>query len=60
MNSVRGFEERALTGDSALRGSAEIWTPVLMYNVRALVFFDAGHAFLNDTLPGTASLKGMY
>jgi hemolysin activation/secretion protein len=42
-NSVRGFEERAVTGDRGVRFSLEAWTPPLKYNVRLLGFLDAGY-----------------
>lgn len=41
-NSVRGFEERGLSGDDGQRISLEIWTPTLPYQVRLLGFVDAG------------------
>jgi len=40
--SVRGFEERAATGDSGARLTLEVWAPPLPGNVRAFWFTDAG------------------
>jgi hemolysin activation/secretion protein len=44
VNSVRGFEERAVTGDNGQRLSFELWLPPLPGDVRVLGFVDAGHA----------------
>ena len=54
VNSVRGFEERAISGDSGYRASFEVWTPAmpLIYDIRALVFFDTGNAAHIDKQPG--------
>jgi hemolysin activation/secretion protein len=53
-NSVRGFEERAISGDTGYRASFEIWTPKLplVYDIRLLTFFDTGNRTLNEPLPG--------
>ncbi|MCC7410605.1 MAG: ShlB/FhaC/HecB family hemolysin secretion/activation protein [Gammaproteobacteria bacterium] len=50
--SVRGFEERAIAGDSGYRGSIEIWTPQASFirGLRALAFFDIGEKWSHDTL----------
>lgn len=57
--SVRGFEERALSKDKGNAVSGEIYTPNLCSVVqampaqcRALAFYDAARATLNDPLPG--------
>ena len=49
-DSVRGFEERIVTGDTGLRLTAELWTPQLPFvpGLRGLVFADLGHRHLND------------
>jgi hemolysin activation/secretion protein len=54
VNSVRGFEERAVAGDRGNRISLELWAPPLqsLYNLRVLGFVDAGHTDLLKTLPG--------
>lgn len=54
MNSVRGYTERATTGDSGFRSGVEIWTPPLgeFYNVRFLTFFDYGYRDLSEPEPG--------
>jgi len=45
MRSVRGFEERAVSGDSGLRLTAEVWSPPLPINedIRVLAFVDYGY-----------------
>ena len=53
-NSIRGFEERALSGDTGLRLSAELWTPPAPFlpGLRALIFADLGHRHLNNNAVG--------
>lgn len=43
VGSVRGFQERGVTGDDGERLGIEIWAPPLPYGIRLLSFFDAGH-----------------
>jgi len=45
VGSVRGYEERAATGDKGLRGSLEVWTPSAPFlaNLRMIGFVDAGY-----------------
>jgi hemolysin activation/secretion protein len=53
--SVRGFEERAVTGDSGARLTLEIWTPPILPqlgNFRVLWFSDAGFIEQAETRPG--------
>jgi len=50
--SVRGFEERAATGDSGARLTLEIWAPPLPGNVRAFWFSDAGFITLAEPMTG--------
>lgn len=45
INSVRGFEEREVTGDDGFRVSVEAWTPRLFHNVRLVGFVDTGEAY---------------
>ncbi len=49
-NSVRGFDERAVAGDSGVRISVEMWTPEAPFlpNLRGLVFFDVGHRDIQE------------
>jgi hemolysin activation/secretion protein len=42
--SVRGFEEREVSGDRGYRFSFEFWAPPLEYNIRPLAFFEGGEA----------------
>ena len=42
MHSVRGFEQRELTGDKGMEALVEVYTPPLKYNVQLLAFLDAG------------------
>jgi hemolysin activation/secretion protein len=57
MNSVRGFEERALAADSGARLSAELWAPPVpvVPGLRFLVFLDSGYKHLEATVPGERS-----
>lgn len=49
--SVRGFDERALLGDSGFQTNLELWTPAVTdYQIRPLVFFDFGYVELNTPL----------
>ncbi|MGR8920895.1 MAG: ShlB/FhaC/HecB family hemolysin secretion/activation protein [Gammaproteobacteria bacterium] len=64
--SVRGLDERAVTGDNGLRTSAEVWTPPIarLHGLRLLAFFDIGYREREDALPGevesdTVSSAGM-
>lgn len=45
LNSVRGFQERALSGDLGFRSSFELWTPERrsLPGLRALAFVDMGY-----------------
>lgn len=43
VNSIRGFEERAVSGDRGNRLNLEIWAPPFKNNIRLLGFVDAGH-----------------
>lgn len=53
-NSVRGFEERALTGDSGLQGTLEVSTPSYeaLRGLRMIGFLDTGYRHVNDPAPG--------
>jgi len=42
VRSVRGFEEREVSGDSGRQLSAEVWTPPLIRNIRVVGFLDMG------------------
>ncbi len=55
--SVRGFQERAVVGDSGVRMSAELWSPPVTFlpGLRGLLFLDSGYRDLNVTLPGESS-----
>ena len=51
--SVRGFDERALLGDSGIQANFELWIPGFsQFDIRPLVFFDYGHVELNSPLSG--------
>jgi hemolysin activation/secretion protein len=54
--SVRGFEERAVSGDRGARLSLELWAPPLPWNIRALWFIDGGHTALAE--PGAGETGG--
>ena len=40
--SVRGLDERVLSGDTGFQGSVEVLTPALAENTRLLAFYDRG------------------
>ncbi|MGR8918908.1 MAG: ShlB/FhaC/HecB family hemolysin secretion/activation protein [Gammaproteobacteria bacterium] len=46
--SVRGFEEREMSGDSGLFASAEVYTPALPWGVQLLAFVDGGMLSFGD------------
>ncbi len=49
VGTLRGFEERSVTGDSGYQLSLELWfPPVTAYNLRFLVFTDLAHTEFND------------
>lgn len=50
--TVRGYDEREVSGDSGYLLSAEAWTPKLPYDLRAFGFFDTGYR-RNENVPGT-------
>jgi len=61
-NSVRGFYERQIAGDTGYSGSAELYTPNLLPalgagwgELRLLAFYDLGEVHDNDIAPGTPS-----
>jgi hemolysin activation/secretion protein len=54
---VRGFRERAVTGDDGAQASAELWFPPLVQNATLgtlwiLGFFDAGYRHFYQSPPG--------
>ena len=52
INSIRGFEEREVSGDLGQQLNFEVWTPPLDYNIRLLGFVDAGKWWIVDQIPG--------
>ncbi|MGE0386610.1 MAG: ShlB/FhaC/HecB family hemolysin secretion/activation protein [Gammaproteobacteria bacterium] len=54
VESVRGFAEREIAGDSGYRGAVELWSPPLPYvpGLRALAFMDLGHKWSRNIGPG--------
>ena len=49
MNSIRGFDERIILGDTGYQMNLELWFPtVTAYDIRTLVFYDFGHVELID------------
>jgi hemolysin activation/secretion protein len=50
--SIRGAEERAVTGDSGASISFEVYTPELFSNLRLLAFSDNGYLARHDPQPG--------
>ncbi len=59
VGTLRGFEERSVTGDSGYQLSLEVWFPPLTsYNLRFLVFTDFAHTEFNDgDLPGNDGVE---
>ncbi len=51
-SSVRGAPERVVIGDSGLSSSIEVYSPEIYWNLRALVFTDAGFVTRHDPVPG--------
>jgi len=51
-HSVRGFDEREISGDNGYQFNFEVWTPPIVHNVRLLAFFDTGRRNLDDPHPG--------
>jgi hemolysin activation/secretion protein len=58
LNTVRGYLESEVVGDSAIAGSLEFYSPSLLkwtkredHEMRLFAFLDAGAAFINDPLP---------
>jgi hemolysin activation/secretion protein len=57
MYSIRGFEERAVSSDSGLRLTAEVWSPPLeiIKDLRVLAFVDYGYMDRETTFAGEDS-----
>lgn len=62
LNTVRGYLESQVVGDSAVAASLEFYSPSLLAwtkrpaeELRAFVFLDAGAAYINDPLPEQTS-----
>lgn len=55
MNSVRGFDERDVLGDTGYQINLELWFPPFSeYKIRPLVFYDSGHTETLDPFPTTS------
>ena len=49
LTTLRGFEERSVTGDAGQQASVELWMPpVTAYQLRFLVFYDLASLEFND------------
>lgn len=59
VNSVRGLEERDVAGDEGIRGTLELWTPMVAPNTRFLGFLDFGRVYLNERAPGEKADDGV-
>jgi hemolysin activation/secretion protein len=54
--SIRGLNERVLSGDTGFQASVEVWTPPVAENTRLLAFYDRGQVRNhNDILRAVAS-----
>jgi hemolysin activation/secretion protein len=58
LNTVRGYLESQVVGDSAIGGTLELQSPSLLswskndkHELRLIAFTDAGSVFINDPLP---------
>jgi len=66
LNTVRGYLESTVLGDSAVAGTLEFRSPPLLgwlgdnYEWRVFTFLDAGAAFINDPLPEQNSQFNMW
>jgi hemolysin activation/secretion protein len=58
-NSVRGIDERAITGDTGMETSLEVYTPDIGYNTRLLAFTDSGFVTRWDPQPGETAKDGI-
>lgn len=59
-NSLRGFEERGVTGDKGYALTTELWLPVIeSYNVTPMLFYGMGQTSLNDGPSYDPSSVGM-
>jgi hemolysin activation/secretion protein len=47
-SSVRGMEERELTGDKGYRLGLQLWSPPVKYGIRPVMFVDAGKVRINQ------------
>jgi len=49
VGSLRGFEERSVTGDSGYQATVELWMPpIASYSLRYSIFFDFANTEFND------------
>lgn len=54
MNSIRGYNERDVLGDTGYQINLELWFPAFSdYKIRPLIFVDFGHTETLDPLPST-------
>ena len=51
-DSLRGFEERAVAGDSGATASVELWAPPVWHGVTLLGFVDGAYGTREETQPG--------
>ena len=56
--TLRGFEERSVTGDSGYQTSFELWTPAIS-SVRYLLFIDQAKVKFNDGVDFSLSSYGL-
>lgn len=59
MNSVRGLEERELTGDQGVRLNLAIWAPSIAKTLRPIAFIDYGRVTNNQPIEGEFSSESV-
>ena len=57
--SVRGFDERSVTGDRGLSLSFELWTPELAKDLRLLAFLDSARISRIQAVAGTGTSESI-
>ncbi|HEY5701288.1 MAG TPA: ShlB/FhaC/HecB family hemolysin secretion/activation protein [Gammaproteobacteria bacterium] len=59
VTSVRGYDEREVTGDTGYAASMEVWSPPIAFDIRALAFGDIGYRKNQNPLPGESEYSNL-